>query len=219
MPTSASRSTQRSRPVSLVRSASYRRSASTIWLPTVCTGLSALIGSWKIIAISRPRIDRNSSLFGSSCARSMTPAWSVAAVVAAPWKRMLPPTMRPGGGMMPRMERAATDLPQPLSPTMPTMRCSGTWNDSPSTARTTPRLVKNQVRSPETSRRGFPAVLAVRASVSLMQGCPDGSGCPPPPSRRRCRSRTSRGGTAPVRRRQWRCGSRRRSDRGPAARR
>ena len=178
MPTSASRSAQRSRPASLVRSGSYRRSASTIWLPTVCTGLSALIGSWKIMAISRPRIDRNSSLFGSRRARSMTPEAAasvpvVPVVTVVPWKRMLPATIRPGGGMMPRMERAATDLPQPLSPTMPTMRCSGTRNDSPSTARTTPRLVKNHVRSPETSRSGFPAPPPVPApATSAMRNAP-----------------------------------------------
>ena len=33
-------------------------SASTIWLPMVCTGDSELIGSWKMIEIRPPRIDR-----------------------------------------------------------------------------------------------------------------------------------------------------------------
>ena len=30
-------------------------SSSEIWLLTVCTGLKAVIGSWKIIAMSAPR--------------------------------------------------------------------------------------------------------------------------------------------------------------------
>ena len=42
-----------------------------IWAPIVCTGDSEDIGSWKIIAISAPRIDRIVSLFGSSAAMSM----------------------------------------------------------------------------------------------------------------------------------------------------
>jgi hypothetical protein len=34
----------------------WSRIASTIWSPTVNTGFSAVIGSWKIMAMSRPRI-------------------------------------------------------------------------------------------------------------------------------------------------------------------
>ena len=48
------------RALARVRSAaspSCRASTSPIWAPTVCSGLSAVIGSWKIIAISPPRID------------------------------------------------------------------------------------------------------------------------------------------------------------------
>ncbi len=37
-----------------------RRSTSTIWKPTVNTGLSDVIGSWKIIEISLPRSARSS---------------------------------------------------------------------------------------------------------------------------------------------------------------
>ena len=37
------------------------RSASAIWPPTVSTGLSDVIGSWKTTAISRPRSRRNAS--------------------------------------------------------------------------------------------------------------------------------------------------------------
>ena len=40
------------------------RIASMIWLPTVCTGLNEVIGSWKISAISPPRIDAHLRLVG-----------------------------------------------------------------------------------------------------------------------------------------------------------
>ena len=48
--------------------------ASVIWLPTVCTGESEVIGSWKIMAISLPRMLRIRSPRGSSVARSTTVA-------------------------------------------------------------------------------------------------------------------------------------------------
>ena len=38
--------------------------ASTSWLPIVCTGFSDVIGSWKIIAMSLPRISRSRSAGG-----------------------------------------------------------------------------------------------------------------------------------------------------------
>ena len=41
-----------------------------IWLPMVWTGLNDDIGSWKISAISSPRIARIAAPFGSSLARS-----------------------------------------------------------------------------------------------------------------------------------------------------
>src|SRR5437773_9451328 len=63
------------------------------------TGFREVIGSWKIIAISRPRIRRISS--SESARRSR------------PLKRTRPPTMRPAGAAMRRMtESALTLLPQ-----------------------------------------------------------------------------------------------------------
>ena len=47
-------------------------SSSEIWLSMVCTGLKAVIGSWKIIEISAPRILRMCSPSGSSVVRSVT---------------------------------------------------------------------------------------------------------------------------------------------------
>ena len=41
-----------------------------IWLPIVCTGLNEVIGSWKISAISPPRIARISAPVGVERARS-----------------------------------------------------------------------------------------------------------------------------------------------------
>ncbi len=46
--------------------------ASTIWLPIVWTGLNEDMGSWKMSAISAPRIARISGPFGASFARSTT---------------------------------------------------------------------------------------------------------------------------------------------------
>ena len=54
-----------------------------IWRPMVISGLSEVIGSWKIIAISRPRMRRMAA--ASSVSRSTPPSFT------------LPATMRPGG--------------------------------------------------------------------------------------------------------------------------
>ncbi len=68
------------------------------------TGLSEVIGSWKIIAISRPRIARISSSPSLSKSR--------------PLNSMRPPTTRPAGFASKRMMASEeTDLPQPDSPT------------------------------------------------------------------------------------------------------
>ena len=48
------------------------RMPSMIWLPIVWTGLNAVIGSWKIIAISAPRIRRISFPVASSLSKSTT---------------------------------------------------------------------------------------------------------------------------------------------------
>ena len=114
------------RSISIVFSRASRRLtcwwsmiASTIWLPTVCTGLNEDMGSWKMSAISAPRIARISGPFGASFARSTTGS----AAPAAAWRRnrISPPTIRPGRSTIPRIDRAVTLLPQPLSPTMPSV--------------------------------------------------------------------------------------------------
>ena len=80
--------------------------ASAIWSPTVNTGFSDVIGSWKIIEISLPRI------FASS------PSWSVTR--SRPSNRMRESSaIRPGRSTSRITESAVTDLPQPDSPTTP----------------------------------------------------------------------------------------------------
>ena len=73
------------------------------------TGFSEVIGSWKIMPMSAPRMSRIS--FMGSFVRSL------------PSKRMRPSTMRPGGSGIRRMtESAVTLFPQPDSPTTPNVR-------------------------------------------------------------------------------------------------
>ena len=86
----------------------WRRSVSVICVPIVSVGFSDVIGSWKIIAISRPRM--------SSSSRSFSPS--------GPGRRTAPrrETIFAGGfGSRPMIESAVTDLPQPDSPTMPSV--------------------------------------------------------------------------------------------------
>src|SRR5258706_5270721 len=57
-----------------------------------------------------------------------------------------PAAMRPGGDATRRMiDSAVTDLPEPDSPTTPSVPRSGISNDTPSTARTVPCSVRNSV--------------------------------------------------------------------------
>src|SRR5215510_14213223 len=94
------------------------------------------MGSWKMTEISLPRMAR--------MAVSSRPTSS------RPRNRMLPATMRPGGiGTNPRMDRAPTLLPQPDSPTMPSV---------------SPRL-KNQVFKSSTTSSGSAVSVRLRATL------------------------------------------------------
>src|SRR5712691_4914039 len=96
------------------------------------------MGSWKIIAMLFPRIDRTSS---SSILRTSWPSNMI-----EPW------TIFPGGCAMRRMrESAVTVLPHPDSPTSPSVSPAASSNDTPSTACTTPSRVKNCVLRSRTS--------------------------------------------------------------------
>src|SRR6266498_605764 len=138
-PTSESSSTARARDWEAVMPR-WISTVSVSWRPTDSTGLSDVIGSWKIMPMSLPRIRRISS---SERARR-----------SRPLKTMRPPTIRPAGAATRRItESALTDLPQPDSPTSATVSPARTSQDTPSTARTTaPEVVKWVWRS-STSRR------------------------------------------------------------------
>ena len=86
-------------------------SASVIWSPTVCSGDSEVIGSWKIIAMRAPRRLRISSPSGASVATSTGPP------EAGSLKSIWPDTMRPRFGRSRRSALAVTDFPEPDSPT------------------------------------------------------------------------------------------------------
>src|SRR5690349_4382194 len=110
---------------------------SIIWVSTRRTGLRVIIGSWKIIAISAPRIARIRS--------------GDAAVSSSPLNLIeLPSTMRPGGSISPRIEKPVTVLPEPDSPTRPRISPGATSKSTPSTALATPSLVKKWVRRSQT---------------------------------------------------------------------
>src|SRR6267142_3642804 len=120
----------------------WRRSVSAICSPTGNAGFSEVIGSWKIIDSLSPRRLRT-RLSGSSS--RFSPSNSTA-----------PPAMRPGGcGTRRMIESAVTLLPQPDSPTMPSVRPRARLKSTPSTARTSPCSVLNTVRKPRTSSRAL----------------------------------------------------------------
>ncbi len=76
MPVRARRSIARVRAC-IGRSPSCSSSTSPTWLPTVYSGLSAVIGSWKIIATSLPRkarISRSDLASTSSPSKRIVPA-------------------------------------------------------------------------------------------------------------------------------------------------
>jgi hypothetical protein len=140
MPTDSSIATARAQ-AALAEVRSWTRTTSAIWSPTLNTGFSAVIGSWKIMAMRRPRTARSS--------RSGRPSRSRPSNSTS-----LPASMRPGGRMSRSTESAVTDLPHPLSPTMPSVSPGSTSKETPSTERATPASVWNQVRRSRTASTG-----------------------------------------------------------------
>jgi hypothetical protein len=92
--------------------------------PMVTTGLSEVIGSWNTIAISAP----HRAFF---CLDDF-PISSSPAYVTEPVVTELALVLRP------MIERDSTVLPEPDSPTTPSVRPRASENDTPSTARTAP---------------------------------------------------------------------------------
>src|SRR3954452_10395270 len=95
--------------------------------------------------ISLPRIAR------ISCVPSGTKS--------RPCHRILPAAIRPGGiGISFSTDIAVTVLPQPLSPTTPSVSPRLSARSTPSTACTTPSSVSKYVLSPRISSRRWPLV-------------------------------------------------------------
>ena len=88
-----------------------RRSTSAIWSPTVNTGFSEVIGSWKIIEMSVPR----------SCAQ-LAPGEPRAGCARRRGSRCRRRPIAFSGGSSPRIASEVTDLPLPDSPTSATVR-------------------------------------------------------------------------------------------------
>ena len=136
MPTRASRSMARCLACAL-SSFMCRTIASVSCRPTVSTGLSEVIGSWKIIAMRLPRSARIS--FSSSFSRS----WPLNSIVPAViWP--------PGAGTSRMIESEVTLLPEPLSPTMPSVSPASSEKLTSSTARSSPCSILKTVLRWET---------------------------------------------------------------------
>ena len=106
------------------RSGRCARSASTSWSPTVMTGSSELVGSWKTIETRPPRTPRISA---SESARRSVPSSTTR-----------PPTERATGGSSRMIASAVIDFPQPLSPTSAWISPAARSNVTPSTTRVAP---------------------------------------------------------------------------------
>ena len=154
MPTCRSTSTSRSRKAPRRRSV-WRRSASASCQPTLKAGLRLVIGSWKIMPISRPRMAF--SVRRSARARSR------------PRNRMAPLAIRVGGsGSRRRTDMAVTLLPQPDSPTSPSTSPGPMANETSSTRRTGPASVATSSVRPSTPRSGATASAAVAGRSSVL---------------------------------------------------
>src|SRR5260370_41027916 len=111
--------------------------------------------------MSPPRIERISRPLASSLTRSVCDP-------SARVRTISPSTMRPGRSTMRRIDCAVTLLPQPLSPTMPSVFPGETSNEAPSTALVVPSSWKKMVLRFLTERSGF--VLSCMNSARLKVG-------------------------------------------------
>src|SRR5262245_37955717 len=154
MPTRPSASRQRRR-ASSCGTFSCARIASTICVSMRSTGLSVIIGSWKIIATFRPRIVRHLS--------------SAAPTSSCPLSLMEPATIRPGGSIRPRIERPVTVLPEPDSPTSPITTPRSSETSTPSTAAITPPPGKKWALSSPTSSTAVSVLLLLGFEARVQQ--------------------------------------------------
>ena len=122
---------------------------SAIWSPTVKTGFNEVIGSWKIIEISRPRMERISA--GDRHSRSYS--------VPASGRKTMRPVIRAVSEIPPAptrrsRESAVTDLPEPVSPTTASVSPRSMRKLTPSTAFTVPAAVRKWTFSSSMSSSG-----------------------------------------------------------------
>ena len=139
IPTMLSSSIARER-ASALGSFRWATIVSTICSSMVNTGFRLVIGSWKIIAMSRPRMSRISD--------------SPSLIRSSPSNRTLPPSILPAGlGSSRMIARLVTLLPQPDSPTRPRRSPRSSSNEMPLTAWISPSCVRNRTSRSFTSSR------------------------------------------------------------------
>ena len=78
---------------------------SAIWYSTVLVGFRLVMGSWKIMETTLPRID-------SIC-------FSERVLISSPWTLTVPFTKPGGEGISRRIDKPVVVLPAPVSPTRP----------------------------------------------------------------------------------------------------
>src|SRR6266702_177049 len=137
MPTRPSSSTARSVAAALETVLSWARIISVICQPTLYSGCRLVSGSWKITAMSLPRICCSDRV---SRPTRFTPS-----------KTALPEICPPG--VSPSRLWVSTVFPLPDSPTIPSVRPRSTANETPRTACTTPSAVGKLTRRSVTSSR------------------------------------------------------------------
>ena len=117
------------------------RIASVSWAPTVITGLSDVIGSWKIIAISPPRMLR--IILSDLRVNSDRP------------RRISPEVTRSDAlGKSPMMASEVTDLPEPDSPARHSVSPAARSKDTRSRMRFRPVGVRASTESSLTEMTG-----------------------------------------------------------------
>ncbi len=144
MPTRVSISIARARACCLVQPVCLRY-VSPICLPMVWYGDSEVSASWKIIDILLPR--------------SFSRVFSGAPFSSSPSSRIEPSTVVASGLCRPRMVRLVTDLPDPDSPTMPSVLPRARSKERPSTALTVPSSVEKCTFRSLMDRKGCCSVL------------------------------------------------------------
>ncbi len=161
MPTRSIRSRAALRAAS-PRNPRCKRRASPICVPMRCTGLSALAGSWKISATRPPRMRHRS--------RGAIP------ISSCPSNRTEPETIAPPSNSA-KAASQVIDLPQPLSPTTPSVSPRRTVRSTPCSARTYRFPISKSTVSPSKCIRGGIEVvwIGVMSGSGYRSGNEDGA--------------------------------------------